>query len=73
MTTQSQPPSENDRWGLASLRLEWERRRIAVLAARARIDPTGMTRPQRDPVERAWLEKHQRTGPFLEVGIRRVG
>lgn len=59
-------PLPSDPWGLAPLRQEWARRRAAVLAAKATIDITGMTRPPRDPVERAWLDAHGLQGPFQE-------
>jgi hypothetical protein len=60
-------PTPLDRWGLAALRAMWAQRRAAVQAAKATIDPRGMTRPPRDPVERAWLEAHGLTGPFRET------
>jgi len=52
---------------LAALRRMWQRRRAAAEAMRRRIDPRGMTRPPRSPEERAWLEQHGGTGPFVEV------
>ncbi|HXC25919.1 MAG TPA: hypothetical protein VNU46_08385 [Gemmatimonadaceae bacterium] len=63
--------SESVWWDLQALRAEWTQRRAAVLAAKATIDPTGMTRPPRDPVEWAWLEAHGLTGPFREVVLPR--
>jgi hypothetical protein len=64
-------PAPPDRWGLATLRTTWAQRRAAVQAAKATIDPRGMTRPPRDPVERAWLEAHGLTGPFRETLLDR--
>jgi hypothetical protein len=52
---------------LAALRRMWERRRAAAESMRRRIDPRGMTRPPRSPEERAWLEAHGGTGPFVEI------
>jgi len=52
---------------LAILRRMWERRRAAAEPMRRRIDTRGMTRPPRSPEERAWLEEHGGTGPFVEV------
>jgi hypothetical protein len=40
---------------LTDLRRLWEARCIAMRAILARIDPRGLTRPARDPDERAWL------------------
>jgi len=33
------------------------------------IDTTGMTRPRRDPDERAFLEERGMLGPFIETDI----
>lgn len=52
---------------LSEFRAMWARRREAAAAIRARSDPTGMTRPPRDPDERAFLEERGLLGPFIEV------
>jgi hypothetical protein len=52
---------------LSELRAIWARRREAAASLRARSDPTGMTRPPRDPDERAFLEERGLLGPFTEV------
>lgn len=54
---------------LSELRAVWDRRRQAASALRARSDPTGMTRPPRDPDERAFLEERGMLGPFVEVDM----
>ena len=52
---------------LSELRAMWARSREATAAFRARTNPTGMTRPPRDPDERAFLEERGMLGPFVEV------
>lgn len=56
-----------DPWDLAELRQVWALRREAVRIAKKTIDISNMTRPLRDPVERAWLEAHGLQGPFRET------
>jgi hypothetical protein len=51
---------------LSEFRAMWARRRQAAAAIRARSDPTGMTRPPRDPDERAFLAERGLLGPFIE-------
>ena len=51
---------------LSELRAIWARRREAAAEVRARSDPAGMTRPPRDPDERAFLEERGLLGPFVE-------
>ena len=41
---------------LSELRCMWQTRREALREVLRRIDPRGMTRPARDPAERAWLQ-----------------
>lgn len=41
---------------LTELRRVWDARRVAVRAILRRLDFRGLTRPARDPAERAWLE-----------------
>lgn len=65
--TDSTPTPGPDRWELTALRAIWARRRAAVQAAKGTIDPRGMTRPPRDPIERAWLEARGLMGPFEEI------
>jgi hypothetical protein len=52
---------------LSELREMWARRRAAAAPFRARVDPTEMTRPARDPDERAFLAERDALGPFVEV------
>lgn len=52
---------------LSEFREMWARSRDATAAFRARTNPTGMTRPPRDPDERAFLEERGLLGPFVEV------
>jgi hypothetical protein len=49
----------------------WSVRAERVAAVRERADPTGMTRPERDPSEREWLDERGETSPFVEVPRRR--
>ena len=52
---------------LSAFRAVWERRRRAAAEVRSRTDPTGMTRPARDPDEREFLREIGGEGPFREV------
>jgi hypothetical protein len=52
---------------LSELREMWRQRREAVASLRKRINPTGMTRPPRDPDEAAFLKERGLEGPFVEV------
>jgi hypothetical protein len=52
---------------LSALRVMWASRERAAAALRARTDPSGMTRPARDPDEREFLREQGAEGPFLEV------
>ena len=52
---------------LSELREMWARHRAALVELRKRIDPTGMTRPARDPDERAFPAERNALGPFVEV------
>jgi len=45
----------------------WIERARRVAALQRRADPTGMTRPPRDPEERAWLAQRGGLGPFVEA------
>ncbi|HEX8690941.1 MAG TPA: hypothetical protein VF746_00765 [Longimicrobium sp.] len=47
----------------------WDRSAAAVEEVRRRSDPTGMTRPARDPEEAAFLRETGQEGPFLEVAM----
>jgi hypothetical protein len=49
---------------LTQLRRAWDIRRAALRTILARIDTRGMTRPARDPEERAWLEQR---GPMTFI------
>lgn len=52
---------------LSQYREMWARSRERTAELRARTDTTGMTRPPRDPDERAFLEERGLLGPFIEV------
>lgn len=54
------PPEISD---LAAL---WAERAERVRRFQARVDPAGMTRPPRDPDERAFLAARGLLGPFTE-------
>jgi hypothetical protein len=58
------PPAVGD---FGSLEALWRERARRVAAARGRANPEGMTRPPRDPDERAWLAERGRLGPFVEA------
>jgi hypothetical protein len=51
---------------LPDLREKWVERLERVQRSQARTDVRGMTRPPRDPVERAFLRRIGREGPFIE-------
>jgi hypothetical protein len=44
----------------------WDARLAKVRRSQERVDVSGMTRPPRDPDERAFLAKIDRLGPFVE-------
>lgn len=50
----------------------WIERARRVAEFRRRANPEGMTRPPRDPEERAWLEERGLLGPFREVTPQRT-
>lgn len=54
------------RWDIRVLRSIWAERAEAVERVKQSIDTSDMTRPPRDPAERAWLEAHGLEGPFVE-------
>ena len=56
-------------WDLSALEEMWDRRERAVQEAIRGMDTTGMTRPKRDPDERAFLEARGRLGPFIETDV----
>lgn len=58
MKSESRPPD---------LSQKWPERLARVRQSQARTDVSGMTRPPRDPEERAFLERTGQTGPFREV------
>ena len=59
----SETPATLDFGNLEAL---WAERAQRVAAILRRANPEGMTRPPRDPEERAWLEERGRLGPFVE-------
>ncbi len=56
----------SDYKSIEELRDLWRERAERGREFDLRTDPTGMTRPPRDPDERAYLEKHGGLGPFIE-------
>ncbi|MBI4538151.1 MAG: hypothetical protein HY704_01405 [Gemmatimonadetes bacterium] len=46
---------------------QWALRIERIRRYRQRSDPTGMTRPPRDPDERAFLRKTGQEGPYVEA------
>ncbi len=50
---------------LTELRARWDEQRTRMRAILARIESKGLTRPARDPEERAWLVARGETG-FIE-------
>ena len=52
---------------VTNLETLWEARLARVRGSQARTDPTGMTRPPRDPDERAFLTRIGQLGPFTEA------
>lgn len=47
--------------------VEWAVRIERIRRYRRRSDPRGMTRPPRDPEERAFLRSTGQEGPYVEV------
>jgi len=47
----------------------WAIRLERIRRYRLRSDPTGMTRPPRDPDEREFLRRIGRLGPYVEVEL----
>ncbi len=56
---------------LDDLRAEWANRYARVREVLVRADTTGMTRPPRDPGERAFLAARNQLGPFREAEPKR--
>lgn len=52
---------------IPDLELVWRERAERVRRSRARTSATGMTRPPRDPDERAFLAERGQLGPFEEA------
>lgn len=52
---------------IRDLRDTWPTRLARVRQVRARTDPSRMTRPPRDPVERSFLAERGLLGPFIEA------
>lgn len=50
---------------LSELRRTWQARREAMRGILRRFDTRGMTRPARDPAERAWLQQRNQSW-FIE-------
>lgn len=51
---------------ITDLEKVWEARLWRVRRSQARANVAGMTRPSRDPAERAFLTSIDRLGPFAE-------
>lgn len=58
---------------LPDLSEKWLERLERVRRSQARTDARGMTRPPRDPVERAFLKRIGREGPFVESSSVKTG
>jgi hypothetical protein len=54
-------------WDLSELEEMWARRRARLTDFFSRVDRTGMTRPRRNPEERAWLAARGELPPTIEV------
>ena len=54
---------------IPNVELEWAARAERVRRSQARTDITGMTRPQRDADERAFLREAGQLGPFVETSV----
>jgi hypothetical protein len=54
---------------IPNLEVVWAERTARVQAVQARTDPTGMTRPRRDPDERRFLTGMGQLGPFIESDV----
>lgn len=59
-----------DVMSLPDASLVWAERLARVQRSQARTDVTGMTRPPRDPDERAFLAARGQLGPFAEAPVR---
>lgn len=58
---------------IPNLELTWTTRAARVARSQARTDAIGMTRPPRDPDERAFLARMGQLGPFTESLIPLIG
>lgn len=54
---------------IRNLEQDWPDRVARVQRSQSRTDTTGMTRPARDPDERAFLARTGQLGPFAESAI----
>lgn len=54
-------------WDLGQLEEMWARRRARLDRLARRVDRRGMTRPRRNPDERAWLEERGGLPPTEET------
>jgi hypothetical protein len=54
-------------WDLSELEETWARRRARMASLAGRVDRTGMTRPRRNPEEKAWLEARGELPPTIEI------
>ena len=61
----SREPSSPD--AVPDVSLRWRERLARVRRSQARVDVTGMTRPPRDPDERAFLAERGLLGRFAEA------
>ncbi len=51
---------------IPNVELEWAERYERIRRVQARLDPTSMTRPLRDPGERRFLAATGQLGPYTE-------
>lgn len=54
---------------VTNIELTWDERLARVKRSQMRADTTGMTRPRRDPDERAFLELTGQLGPFVKESL----
>ncbi len=58
---------------IPNVELEWAERYERVRRVQARMNPSGMTRPPRDPDERRFLMETGQLGPFEESVVVAIG
>lgn len=59
--------TDADFWDFSELEEVWARRRARLAPWQLNVDRRGMTRPRRNPAERAWLEERGELPPTVEI------